>query len=220
MASRIFAPARIFARSFLFTNIAESLIVLLRMRKSNNKFHPLRVDTTWTLFLDRDGVINIHRPNDYVKSWVEFEFIPGALDALRILSKKFDRIVVVTNQKGVGRGLMTLTNLESIHARMLQEIRKHGGYIHAIYSATKLKEADTDRLLKPDIGMALLAKKDFPAIEFSKSIIVGDSISDLHFGKQAGMKTVFVGEQLLPPSEKQKLADYCYGSLAEFAISL
>src|SRR3989344_4635961 len=100
------------------------------------------VDKTWTLFLDRDGVINKYRPNDYVKSWDEFEFLDGALQALAILNRCFARIIIVSNQQGVGRGIMTQDDLDTIHDRMCREIRSHGGDIHATYIATILEEHD------------------------------------------------------------------------------
>ena len=95
----------------------------------------LDIDKTWTLFLDRDGVINLHYPNDYVKNWDEFYFLEGVLDAIKLLSNIFKRIIIVTNQQGVGKELMTREDLDFIHAEMLKEVRKHGGRIHAIYSA-------------------------------------------------------------------------------------
>jgi histidinol phosphatase-like enzyme len=65
----------------------------------NKSIKDLPIDKTWSLFLDRDGVINLHYPNDYVKKWEEFFFLEGVLDALNILAHKFRRIVLVTNQQ-------------------------------------------------------------------------------------------------------------------------
>ena len=110
-----------------------------------------------TLFLDRDGIINRLRPGDYVKSWDEFEFLPGALNALTKCNAMFRRILVVTNQRGVGKGLMTRQALDEIHRRMLQTIAAHGGRIDKIYCCTGLSENDPCR--KPNIGMALQAQK-------------------------------------------------------------
>jgi histidinol-phosphate phosphatase family protein len=177
----------------------------------------LPIDKTWTLFLDRDGVINLHYPNDYVKKWDEFYFLEGVLDALRDLSHVFKRVIVVTNQQGVGKELMSHEDLEFIHAEMLREVRKYGGRIHAIYSATDLVEKDHRQMRKPLTGMAKQAKKDFPEIDFSKSIIVGDSASDMEFGKNAGMITVFAGDKHKLSETQQILADHYCESLAEFA---
>lgn len=152
-----------------------------------------RIDKTWTLFLDRDGVINKRRVNDYVKSWDEFEFLDGALDAIAVLSQCFLRIIVVTNQQGVGKGVMTQAELDAIHNRMREEIRLHGGDIHAVYTATILKEHDIEGRRKPGLHMARNAQQDFPSVDFAKSIMVGDSMSDMRFGRDAGMTTIFIG---------------------------
>ena len=180
----------------------------------------LKVDKAWTLFLDRDGVINLHYPNDYVKSWDEFYFLEGSLDALTQLAKVFRRILIVTNQQGVGRQLMSYEDLDFIHAEMLKEVRKHGGRIHAIYAATDLKENDVKQMRKPNIGMAKRAKSDFPEIEFSKSIIVGDSVSDMEFGRNAGMVTVFVGDASKLDAAQTRLIDIYTDSIVTFAKGL
>ena len=162
-----------------------------------------------TLFLDRDGIINRLRPGDYVKSWDEFEFLPGALNALTKCNAMFRRILVVTNQRGVGKGLMTRQALDEIHRRMLQTIAAHGGRIDKIYCCTGLSENDPCR--KPNIGMALQAQKEFPEIDFASALMVGDTSSDLLFGRNAGMPTVLIGED-------DPQADYI--SLHQFSASL
>jgi histidinol-phosphate phosphatase family protein len=116
------------------------------------------IDSTWTLFLDRDGVINQQIPNDYVRKWDSFIFNQGALAALQRFAKVFSRIVIVTNQQGIGKGLMTIEDLQHIHERMMQEITKAGGRIDAIYAATPLIANDVNGMRKPNIGMALQAK--------------------------------------------------------------
>lgn len=148
------------------------------------------IDASWTLFLDRDGVINVELENDYIKSVDDFIFYPNIKEAIAKLSSVFGKIIIVTNQRGVGRGLMTESALHQIHTHMLYEIKSSGGDIHAIYFAPDIDKNAFNR--KPNIGMALQAKKDFPCIDFNKSIMVGNNISDMEFGKCAGMKTVFV----------------------------
>ena len=177
----------------------------------------LKIDKTWTLFLDRDGVINLHYPNDYVKNWDEFYFLENVLDAIKKLSEIFKRIIVVTNQQGVGKQLMREEDLRFIHSEMLREIRKYGGRLHATYSATDIRENDIKQMRKPNIGMARQAKKDFPEIDFAKSIMVGDSVSDLEFGRNTGMLTVFIGEEQKLRDEQKKLADCFCDSLFSFA---
>lgn len=177
----------------------------------------LKIDKTWTLFLDRDGVINLHYPNDYVKTWEEFYFLEDALDALKQLSTVFKRIIIVTNQQGVGKGLMSKDDLTFIHDEMLKEVRKYGGRIHAIYSATDLVADDSKQMRKPGGGMAKQAKKDFPEIDFSKAIMVGDSHTDIQFGKNAGMLTVFIGDKSKLLSVDTTIVDAYFDSLGEFA---
>ena len=140
------------------------------------------------LLLDRDGVINVLRPNDYVKNIAEFVFCDGALEALRRLNPCFRRIVIVTNQRGVGRGLMTEADLAEIHDWMLARIREAGGRIDRIYVCTAVDPADPRR--KPNPGMAREVRADFPDIDFARSILVGDSTSDLEFARRAGIPAV------------------------------
>jgi histidinol-phosphate phosphatase family protein len=184
------------------------------------KLSELQLDKTWTLFLDRDGVINLHYPNDYVKRWDEFYFLEGVMDAIKRLSEIFRRIIIVTNQQGVGKALMTEEDLQFIHDEMLKEVRKYGGRIHAIYSAIDLVEKDIKQLRKPNTGMAKRAKKDFPEIDFTKAIMVGDNITDMQFGKSTGMVTVFVGDKnKIAFEDKDLIDDYC-DSLPDFANAL
>ena len=143
-----------------------------------------------TLFLDRDGVINRLRPNDYVKCWDEFEFLPNVFEALALWNKRLKHIIVVTNQRGVGKGLMTEESLSDIHRKMTDEIEKHGGRIDKIYYCTAIDNDDFNR--KPNIGMFLQAKQDFPDIDIHKSLMLGDSESDMRFAKNVGMKAIKV----------------------------
>ena len=151
----------------------------------------LEIDKTWTLFLDRDGVINHKRENDYVKNWNEFSFINGSLEAISYLSKVFGKIIIVTNQRGVGKGVMKEVDLIELHAKMINAVLLNEGKIDKIYYCKDISEFAICR--KPNIGMALEALHDFPEIDFNRSIIVGDSISDLMFGQKLGMKKVLIG---------------------------
>lgn len=172
------------------------------------------IQQDWTLFLDRDGVINIEKKDDYIYNKEEFIFYDTALKALSILRKHFKYIIITTNQKGIGKGLMTDADLAGVHEYMLGEITKTGGGIDAIYYCAALDNNDPNR--KPQPGMAFQAKKDYPAIDFSKSIIVGNNISDMQFGRNAGMHTVFV-KTTDPENEAHETIDYAFNSLFEFA---
>jgi D-glycero-alpha-D-manno-heptose 1-phosphate guanylyltransferase len=158
-----------------------------------SQFMP-RIDKTWTLFLDRDGVINEHRPEDYVKNETEFVWINGSKESIRDLSKKFGMILVVTNQQGIGKGMMTEYDLEKIHWKMQSEIEEIGGKIDRVYYCPHLANVQP-KCRKPETGMAEQAKADFPEIDFSKSIMIGDSSSDIEFGSRLGMMTVKVGNE-------------------------
>jgi D-glycero-D-manno-heptose 1,7-bisphosphate phosphatase len=165
-----------------------------------------------TLFLDRDGVLNRRLPDDYVKHWGEWEWLPGILAALAQLAQAFPRIIVVTNQRGIARGLMDEDALADIHAHMLADVAQAGGRIDAIYYCPHDKDAGCD-CRKPGIGMYLKAKDAFPEIDPQRSLLVGDSGSDIEMAKAAGMWAVFVGEG-------NALADSWVASLVEFASGL
>ena len=148
------------------------------------------IDKSWTLFLDRDGVINEDKVGSYIFNKDEFVFIPGSDKAFGTFAKVFGTIVIVTNQRGVGKGLMTVDDLNEIHAKMLKGIEANNGRIDGIYFAPDKNDDSNNR--KPKTGMALQAKADFPQIDFSKSIMVGNKLSDMEFGKNIGAKTVFI----------------------------
>lgn len=170
----------------------------------------LTIDREFTLFLDRDGVINKRLVGDYVRTVEAFELLPGVLDFLSWASPIFYRIIVVTNQQGVGKQLMSALELDRVHQHFLELVDKAGGRIDGIYFAPQLKaEKHPDR--KPGVGMALRAKADHPKIDFSKSIMVGDSPSDIEFGRRLGMKTAFVITQEV---EERPVADLYLTALA------
>lgn len=176
----------------------------------------LKLDSNWTIFLDRDGVINKKIENDYVKTWDDFSFMNKALLAIATLSKRFTKILVVTNQRGVGKGLMSEEELITIHKEMCKDIKEESGRIDKIYYCTDISESSECR--KPNIGMALQAKKDFPEINFTKSIIIGDSISDMLFGNNLGMTCFFIGEQI--PLKGGEIIDLRFDSLNDCACYL
>ncbi len=177
-----------------------------------------KIDQHWTLFLDRDGVINVEKEGSYILHYGEFVFYEKTREALRVCASVFGRIVIVTNQRGVGKGMMTAAALQDIHDKMVAEVVLNGGRIDRIYYADSL---DNDHpLRKPQAGMAHAAQQDFPEIDFSRSVMVGNNISDMEFGRNAGMYTVFLKttnpEQELP----HPAIDVAFNSLYEFAKHL
>jgi len=167
------------------------------MKKLREILKDLNINKSWTLFLDRDGVINKKIDGDYVRNWQQFEFLPNVIEALKILNKIFGRIIIVTNQRGIGRGLMTKEDLEYIHAKMLEVFEHNGIKIDKIYYCPHDYKKEFCNCRKPKIGMALQAKVDFPDINFSRSIMVGDSLLDMEFAKNAGMIGVLVNNNSL-----------------------
>jgi histidinol-phosphate phosphatase family protein len=142
-----------------------------------------------TIFLDRDGVVNRNR-DDYVKSWEEFEFLPGSLDALRVLAGHGVRVVVVTNQSAVGRGIISEETLADINSRMVAEVEAHGGRIDAVLCCPHAPDDDCE-CRKPRAGLLLEAMRRFE-IEPEVSCFVGDSLSDLRASRAAGIPFVMV----------------------------
>ncbi len=176
------------------------------------------IDSTWTLFLDRDGVINHEKEMDYVYNYSEFVFYDRVKDALKILSSYFGKIILVTNQRGVGRGLMSEDDLTQIHFQMLQDIQISGGRIDEIFYCTSTDNEHPGR--KPNPGMAYLAQKKFPRIDFQKSIVVGNNLSDMLFGRNAGMFTVHVRTTHPDITVPHDLIDLSFLDLYEFANTL
>jgi len=141
------------------------------------------------LILDRDGVINKLKPNGYITNWNEFVFLPHFLDSIGAISQSFERIYIVSNQRCVGKGIMSEEDLNIIHKQMLNTIKQHGGRIDSIYISTAVEDNDYRR--KPNVGMAMDIKAEYPHIDFSKTIVVGDSITDKLFADKIGAK--FIG---------------------------
>jgi len=178
----------------------------------------LSSDKDWTLFLDRDGVINQRIVDDYVTCTDEFLFIEGVPEAIAILNRFFRYLIVVTNQQGVGKGKMTALEVEAIHAYMNRRVKEAGGLLHKVYFCPGL-EADKPSCRKPRPGMALQARKEFDGIDFKKSLMVGDTKNDMLFGKRLGMSTVLIASAA-EAREYPHLIDFRFDSLPEFATYL
>jgi D-glycero-D-manno-heptose 1,7-bisphosphate phosphatase len=147
-----------------------------------------------TLFLDRDGVINVKLDERYVQNPSEFEFIPGAEKAISLLSTIFQRILILTNQQGIGKGIMTENELDSLHNYMVDELMKSEARIDRIYFCPHLASEGCG-CRKPNPGMIQQAKLDFPEINFENSYLVGDSLSDIEAGESMNLQTVRVDNE-------------------------
>ena len=144
-----------------------------------------------TLFLDRDGVINKKLEGRYVTNFNEFIFIENSVLAINKLHEIFKRILVVTNQQGIGKGIMTEDDLHLLHKQMQRALNPDFNLIDKIYFCPCLEGVDC-KCRKPKTGMFENAKLDYPEIEIENSFLVGDSESDIIAGKNFGLNTVKV----------------------------
>jgi histidinol-phosphate phosphatase family protein len=144
-----------------------------------------KIDKSWTLFLDRDGVINNEKHMDYINTWAEFKFFPGVKEAIKTFTEKFGKIFIVTNQRGVAKGVTKIEDLETIHKNLLDEVAAAGGNITKVYYCCDIEDTSQNR--KPNPGMGLQAKAEFPDVDFSKSVMIGNTIGDMEFGRNLGI---------------------------------
>jgi D-glycero-D-manno-heptose 1,7-bisphosphate phosphatase len=165
------------------------------------------------VFLDRDGVINVKLPEDmYVRNVSEFEFIAGAIEALSILSALGFCLVVVTNQRGIARGLMSQDDLVRVHQFMIEEMGKSHVQLDGVYCCPH-DGSQNCACRKPRPGMLLSAIRDL-GIDPALSYMVGDSEKDVIAGKRAAVRSVRIG------SEGDPDADLVFLSLLDFALYL
>lgn len=167
------------------------------------------------LFLDRDGVLNQQIVGDYVRNWTQWKWLPGVLPAMAQLAKRFKRIFLISNQQGVGKGVMSAADLEDIHRHMIADIEDAGGRLDAIYTCTDLESTHSPNR-KPEIGMALQAKRDFPEVDFHQSVMVGDNVTDMIFAQKAQMRAVYITKNNPAPQAVQDITDLSFCDLADF----
>ena len=154
---------------------------------------------TKTIFLDRDGTMNVRIVDDYVKSWADWQWIEGALEAIKMLSELDTNIIIVTNQRGVSR-VMTEEDLSEIHNRMMEDIRNAGGNIDHILFCNADRDANDPRR-KPAPGMILEGSKLVNA-DMKTAWLVGDSPSDIAAANNASISSSYVGENHLQWKEE------------------
>jgi D-glycero-D-manno-heptose 1,7-bisphosphate phosphatase len=147
-----------------------------------------------TVFLDRDGVINRTMPEGaYVERWDQFEFLPGAVEALSLLAAAGIRTVVVTNQRGVALGRMTLADVDEIHRRMQAYLASRGAQCEAVLVCPHAEGACECR--KPGVGLFRQAQALMPEIDLARSVVIGDSAADLLAAAALGCPSFLVGEE-------------------------
>lgn len=176
-----------------------------------------KIDPCWTLFLDRDGVVNVEKTGKYVNRWEEFKFYSGVKDSFRIFNIVFGKILMVTNQRGVAKGITKTEDLRIIHENMIAAITDSGGRIDKVYVCTDLEGKNR----KPEVGMGLQALKDFPRIDLNKSVMVGDKLSDMKFGRNLGVAVnVFLTTTSQTATNHPDIIDFTFTDLYEFAAVL
>lgn len=141
------------------------------------------------VLLDRDGVINRMRP-DHVKSWEELELLPGAVEALARLTRAGCRLVVLTNQSAIGRGLITREQVDQIHDRLDAVVARAGGRIDA-YLLCPHTPLDGCACRKPAPGLLLRARDEL-GIDLTRAVLIGDQLSDLDAARAAGCRAILV----------------------------
>lgn len=185
-------------------------------------FHPnLR-----TVFLDRDGVLNRKMPEgQYVTAWQHFQLLPGVPEAIAELNQAGLRVLVITNQRGIALGLYTPADVDHIHTELQAELARSGAKIDAFYFCPHDKKQCNCR--KPLPGLFEQAQADFRDITAETSLMIGDSLSDIEFGRNLGMKTVFIsGDETARKHQKpgagqaEKLAGSIASSLSEAVKNL
>lgn len=177
------------------------------------------------LFLDRDGVINRRIIDGYVTEPSQWIFENGVLSVLARLAHRFFPIIVVTNQQGISKGLMTEIDLHRLHQHMLQQVGAAGGRIDAVYYCPHLA-TDQCHCRKPRIGMALQAQRDW-GIDLQTATMVGDSVSDLQFGQAAAMRRlIYIDAQQQqrhhhssPPPQLQQIATLAHAVMPSLAAA-
>jgi D-glycero-D-manno-heptose 1,7-bisphosphate phosphatase len=174
-------------------------------RVYHGRAEPTPEPSRTAVFLDRDGVINVNRA-EHVRSWSEFDFLPSACRAIRVLAALDLAIVVVTNQANVGRGLITEETLASIHDQMVEAIEAEGGRVDAVVACPHRPE-DGCGCRKPEPGMLLWAAHALN-LDLPHSYFIGDHESDVEAARRAGCQPILVlsGRQMQSAGDASNLS--------------
>lgn len=149
----------------------------------------LCIESDWTLYLDRDGVMNKQILNGYVIKNSQLILTDFIINNISYFSRIFKYIIIITNQQGVGKGIMTENELIEVNQYLVKLLKEYGGRVDKVYYCTDLQSSNSLRR-KPEIGMGADSLKDFPSINKQKSIMIGDSNSDKLFAEKFGIKFI------------------------------
>ncbi len=162
------------------------------------------------IFFDRDGIINRRRVSDYVKKWDEFEFLDKFFEIYKYFNNQDFLKIIITNQQGVGKGLMSIEDLDDIHSRMQNEIKSRASFgFDDIFYCTSLASENSQRR-KPRPAMILEAAQKWN-IDLGKSWMIGDALTDIEAGNSAGCRTIYIGKEV------PRKCDYAFRDLKELA---
>lgn len=184
------------------------------------------ISSALAVFLDRDGVINRKMPEgQYVKSLSQFHLLSGVAEGIVKLKRAGLLVIVVTNQRGIALGLYNTDEVDRIHARLQLDLAAQGAQIDGFFICPH--ERETCNCRKPSTGLFYQAKLAFPELEPETSVLVGDSLSDMEFGRRLGMTTILIEGDLInadarnPDNDRAaQLADFRYSSLSEAVDAL
>lgn len=171
-----------------------------------------------TVFLDRDGVLNVKAPEgEYVFGWDDFHPLDGVADAIAKLNRAGLRTVVVTNQRGVALGLYQVEDVKRVHEQFQRLLAERGAHLDAFYICPHDRGDCNCR--KPLPGLFEQAVSEFKDISAAKSVMIGDSLVDIEFGRRLGMKTILIagpaGNRAPGAEEAAELAEMRCNSLRE-----
>lgn len=166
------------------------------------------------VFLDRDGTIN-HNGAGFTHRAADFRFLPGVIPALRRLAKSNYKIIIITNQSGIGRGYYTARDMERLHRWMARRLKERGVRIDAIYHCPHLPN-DGCTCRKPEPGLFLRAANEF-GLNLSKSWFVGDEPHDVVAGRRANLQTIKLGSRM---PRKEKLEPHAYAERLSDAVAI
>jgi len=171
-----------------------------------------------TVFLDRDGVLTAKAPEgEYVARWEDFHVLDGVIEALAKLNRAGLRTMVVTNQRGIALGRYTAADVETLHTKFRQVLEEHGARIDAFFVCPHDRGECECR--KPLPGLFEQAAAAFPGTSASTSVMIGDSLADMEFGRRLGMRTILLdtaaGNRAPGMEKAADLADLRCSSLLE-----
>jgi D-glycero-D-manno-heptose 1,7-bisphosphate phosphatase len=162
------------------------------------------------VFLDRDGVLNRKMPEGaYVSDWAQFEWMPGAIEAIARMNRAGLSVILVTNQRGIALGRLTVEQLGLIHGNMQSDLACRGARVDAIYCCPHNHGECHCR--KPDIGLFEQAFRQFPQANAHNSVVIGDSLSDIQAGQRLSMKTIFIEGE----ADRQKAGAHAAAACAD-----